>query len=63
MKRYGKVSDKTNRELKKAGLELVKDDHGDYEVITNSKMDEKCGRRKSMKEDVSSWKKRRFTRD
>lgn len=38
MKRYGKVSDKTNKELKDAGFELVKDDHGDYEVT--SKMDE-----------------------
>lgn len=33
MKKYGKISGITNRALEKAGLELVKDDHGDYEVI------------------------------
>ena len=33
MKRYGKISDKTKEELKDAGLELVKDQYGDYEVI------------------------------
>lgn len=34
MKRYGKISDITNDKLKRAGLEVVKDDHGDYEVIS-----------------------------
>lgn len=33
MKRYGKISDITNEHIKKAGLEVIKDDHGDYEVI------------------------------
>lgn len=33
MKKYGKISDITNDKLTKAGLEVVKDDHGDYEVI------------------------------
>lgn len=33
MKKYGRVSDITKRALEKASLELVKDDHGDYEVI------------------------------
>lgn len=33
MKKYGKISGITNRALEKAGLELVKDDHGDYGVI------------------------------
>lgn len=33
MKKYGRISDITKRALEKAGLELVKDDHGDYEVI------------------------------
>lgn len=33
MKKYGKVSDVTQGKISKAGLELVKDDHGDYEVI------------------------------
>lgn len=34
MKRYGKISDITDDKLKRAGLEVVKDDHGDYEVIS-----------------------------
>ena len=33
MKKYGRISDITKRALEKASLELVKDDHGDYEVI------------------------------
>lgn len=33
MKRYGKISDKTKSYLDRAGLEIVKDDHKDYEVI------------------------------
>lgn len=33
MKKYGRISDITKKALEKAGLELVKDDHGDYEVI------------------------------
>lgn len=33
MKRYGKISAKTNREIRKAGLRIVKDKYGDYEVI------------------------------
>lgn len=37
MKRYGKISDKTKEELKDAGLELVKDQYGDYEVIAKDK--------------------------
>lgn len=32
MKKYGKISDITNSKLKDAGLEVVKDEHGDYEV-------------------------------
>ena len=32
MKRYGKISDRTNRLVKKAGFQILKDDHGDYEV-------------------------------
>ena len=42
MKRYHRISDITNKELKKAGLTVVKDNHGDYEVIT-----EACGQKKS----------------
>lgn len=33
MKRYGKISGKTMREIKEAGLSVVKDQYGDYEVI------------------------------
>lgn len=33
MKRYGKISDQTNKEIKEAGLQVVKDKYGDYQVI------------------------------
>lgn len=33
MKRYHKISDKTNDEIRKAGLQVVKDKYGDYQVI------------------------------
>lgn len=33
MKRYHNISDKTNEEVKKAGLQIVKDKYGDYQVI------------------------------
>lgn len=33
MKRYGKISDETNRDIEEAGLQIVKDKYGDYEVI------------------------------
>lgn len=32
MKRYGKISERTNELVKKAGFQIIKDDHGDYEV-------------------------------
>jgi len=32
MKKYGRISGRTNRLVKKAGFQIVKDDHGDYEV-------------------------------
>lgn len=32
MKKYGHISDKTNDLVKKAGFQIIKDDHGDYEV-------------------------------
>lgn len=32
MKKYGKISGRTNRLVKKAGFQILKDDHGDYEV-------------------------------
>lgn len=45
MKRYGKISDQTNKEIKEAGLQVVKDKYGDYQVIAG-KYDE------SLKEDL-----------
>ena len=33
MERYGRISMRTNRLVRKAGFQIVKDDHGDYEVI------------------------------
>lgn len=45
MKRYGKISKRTNDLISKAGLEVVKDDHGDYEVIAKDFKEE------SLKED------------
>ena len=32
MKRYGKISDKTNAFIRKAGYQIIKDQYGDYEV-------------------------------
>lgn len=43
MKRYGKVSDITERRIKKAGLTLVKDQYGDYEVIAHERIHEDVG--------------------
>lgn len=39
MKKYGKISERTNDLVKKAGFEIVKDQYGDYEV-TAGKYDE-----------------------
>lgn len=33
MERYARISKRTNDLVKKAGFQIVKDDHGDYEVI------------------------------
>lgn len=46
MKRYGKISDQTNKEIKEAGLQVVKDKYGDYQVIAG-KYDE------SLNEDIT----------
>lgn len=32
MKRYHKISERTNKMIEKAGFQIIKDDHGDYEV-------------------------------
>ena len=37
MKNYGEISDVTNRKLIESGLEVVKDDHGDYVVTVKEK--------------------------
>lgn len=44
MKKYGKISARTNRLVKKAGFQIIKDDHGDYEVA--------AGKFESIKEDL-----------
>ena len=40
MKRYGKISDKTNNLIKKAGLTVIKDQYGEYEVTDHSPITE-----------------------
>ena len=40
MKRYGKISDKTMAKVKSAGLTVVKDKYGDYEVIAHEPVKE-----------------------
>lgn len=42
MKKYGHISEETNAALKKAGFHVVKDDHGDYEVIAGETHDASC---------------------
>lgn len=52
MKTYGEISNVTNRKLKESGLEVVKDDHGDY-VVTVKEKDgkvEECIHPKILKE-------------
>lgn len=36
MKRYGKISDQTNKEIKEAGLQIVKDKYGHFEVVAGN---------------------------
>lgn len=43
MKRYGKISDRTNRLVRKAGFQIIKDQYGDYEVAVGH-YESKCGR-------------------
>ena len=40
MKRYGRISDKTNDLIKNAGLTIIKDQYGDYEVTDYSPITE-----------------------
>lgn len=44
MERYGRISAKTNHLVKKAGFQIIKDDHGDYEVA--------AGKFEDLQEDV-----------
>lgn len=37
MKRYGHVSDITEHKLHEAGLDIVRDEYGDYEVIAKER--------------------------
>lgn len=50
MKRYGRVSDKTNSLIRKAGLQLIKDQYGDYEVSAGHYKAESKSGRKSIRE-------------
>ena len=40
MKKYGKISDATNNYIKKAGLEIIKDQYNNYEVIAKRSVEE-----------------------
>lgn len=51
MKHYGKISERTNEIIKRAGFQIIKDDHGDYEV-TAGKYDESC-KKEELKEAMS----------
>lgn len=42
MKKYGKISARTNKLVKKAGFQIIKDDHGEYEVAAGKF--ESCGK-------------------
>ena len=56
MKKYHRISDDTMRKIKKAGLSVVKDQYGDYEVIADRHIEEKCDKKMSkrnIKESVS----------
>lgn len=56
MKRYGEVSEKTKDSLEKAGLSLVKDQYGEYEVIADEKIHESCNcKKRFLKEGTSNF--------
>ena len=61
MKRYGRVSDRTNSLIRKAGLQLIKDQYGDYEVsvgryraesVVGKSVEKQC--KHKLKEDINS---------
>lgn len=49
MKKYGRISKETFDKLRKADLTAVKDEYGDYEVISKEKIHEACRKRKTDK--------------
>ena len=53
IKHYGHISNRTNELVKKAGFQIIKDDHGDYEVAVG-KYDESCD--ESLNEEVEHIK-------
>lgn len=55
MKRYGRVSDKTNSLIRKAGLQLIKDQYGDYEVSAGHYKAESKSGRKSIRESANRF--------
>ena len=50
MKKYHKISKDTMDKIKSAGLSVVKDQYGDYEVIADRPISEKCESRKRITE-------------
>ena len=52
MKKYGEISEETQKKVKDAGLEIVKDQYGDYEVIAKEDdgIDESCATNESCSE-------------
>ena len=57
MKRYGKISDTTMSKIKKAGLSVVKDQYGDYEVIGDDKIESGCHGKKKVESGCHGKKK------
>ena len=47
-KKYGKISDTTMKDIKKAGLSVAKDQYGDYEVIADDKVEGGCHGKKKV---------------
>lgn len=64
MKRYHKISDNTMDKIKKAGLTVVKDQYGDYEVIAHEPVrecdDKDAKKRAIVKEAVEGIRARKF---
>lgn len=56
MKRYGKVSEETERLLNKAGFSLVKDQYGEYEVIAKEPIHEDANKNtKTRNDNEKTW--------